>query len=197
MTDPRPNRLPTWSWVGFCALLPCLGCTAIALPRSAKASAPRPDDDGQARWGAEVGDYEFAIGSVAVTPDLDQGLAAGTMQLGWHFDDCTSLVMRHNGSYVADGRDQSFQATRVAIDLALAGQRVLPFVGCSLGLAYGESINETVLVGVHVGLRAYVQPKAFLEVVGGYDYFSTKTEDRTEIFYDSAVSVVLSMGVLF
>jgi hypothetical protein len=152
---------------------------------------------GGARATAEPGDVELTLGGLASTPDFEHGDLGATFSLGRHLGDDTAVVLRHTATWADRGEDTSLGLARVDFDWRLAGARFEPFVGPSLGVAYGESINETLTLGLHGGARWFVQPRAFVQVVGSYDRLLTRTEDTTEIHRDELFTWSVAIGLLF
>lgn len=148
-------------------------------------------------WGPSRGDWGFTLGGAAVSPNLDDASASAQFDLAWFHSREIAVVLRHAGAFTDDGHDTSAMTTRVALDWSPFEGRLSPFVSPSVGFAYGESINETVTHGVHLGARYWAQPRAYLQVLAGYDLFVTRTEDNTEIFDERAFTAGFGLGILF
>lgn len=176
---------------GACALGP------EATDGGPRTGSPAAQAAGEPEWGPAAGEHEFTLGGLALTTDGDDGYVSGAASLGHHASPVLAIQLRHEGAFADNGESRSFFTTRLAVDLGIARSGVRPFAGLGAGVAYGESVNETPLLGLHAGVRLYVQPRAFLQILAGYDHFVTKTEDETEIFEDEALRVGLSIGLHF
>ncbi len=147
--------------------------------------------------GPTAGSLEASIGGLAITPGGNNGFVNGAFAIGWYASADVILSVRHLGSFSDNGEDNSYFSDRIAVDFAGPPRGVSPFVGLGIGVAYGESVNETVLAGLHAGARIFIKPSTFVQLLGGYDHFVSRTEDRTEVFEDAVSTFTLSFGVTF
>jgi hypothetical protein len=173
------------------ALLACATASCLGPPRS-----PVP-----VRFPADsvTGTWAFAVGAMAITPNFDEGSVGGAAEVVRFATDELAFVLRHIGDYEDDENDTSINVTRVGLDWSPDGDRTSlePFVGVSLGAAYGESVNESGLTGLHAGVRLWQQPRAYFQAIGGYDRFWTRTEDRSEYYREGIFTLLFELGVVF
>lgn len=191
------RRRTTWALVALAA-----GCAmpepqAPPPPEEATFASRAGDGAAGERIGPRRGDYEFAVQGLALTPDFDKGGAKGELAFGYYVSDAASVGLRQFASYREQDHDRSYLATRVAADLGFTWHRVRPSIGASLGYAYGESVNETMLIGGQLGIKVYLQSATFVQLLGVYDQYVTTTEDHSEIFGDHATTLSLGIGLNF
>lgn len=186
-SNPPLARLPFLLPLRFLPLLaPLEGCTAPQAPAAPGGGAP-----------ARAGSWSVALGPAAITPNFDEGGVSGALEVGYYRGEHIAVVLRHVGDYEDDGVDTSAQVTRLGFDWSPHHGAWQAFGGLSGGAAYGESVNESALFGVHLGGRHWPQPRAFLQVLLAYDRFLTRTEDETEYYRDGVFSVTVGIGMLF
>jgi len=148
-----------------------------------------------------AGDWELGIGGAANGSDGSSGMAAVAGSFGYYLAPDRGLQLRHRSLYVDHGQDRSVATLELGfefgIPLALGDGGWRPFVGPTVGLAFGESINESPTLGVIAGLRYFVQPRAALSTSFHYNHLMTTTEDQTEIYSDTLVGWSLGVSLLF
>jgi hypothetical protein len=169
---------------------------SIAVLSGACAAHPSGDEKGTHR-GRRPGEWGVAAGPAAISPNFDEGSVGGSVELACFVTEHSTIAMRHIGDYEDDNNDTSINVSRLGYDWSPSCAELETFVGGSLGAAYGESVNESGLVGAHAGLRYWRQPRAFLQVIGGYDRFWTRTEDRSEYYREGVFTFLLGVGQLF
>jgi hypothetical protein len=142
--------------------------------------------------------FEMLIGAAG---DSNDRLTSGGFRMagavGYYALDSVVLSLRQDVAFSDTGDDTSSASTRFAADLVATTGRFRPFIGANLGYAYGESINETSTLAPEIGARWYVRDGAFVHFIAEYQFFFTKTEDRTEIFHDGALVYSIAVGVTF
>ncbi|MDN5869735.1 MAG: hypothetical protein L0H73_03285 [Nitrococcus sp.] len=154
------------------------------------------------RVGPEAGDREILLsGTGNSTDDLD-GFNFGLQgQLGWYYTRHLELGVRQGVNYadVPNTGDNIWNgSTRGFLDYHfIATERAWPFIGGSLGYAYGESRNDSGFAGLETGLKYYVQPNTFIVGMAEYQYFFDNLSNLDDAFDDGAFVYTLGIGYLF
>ncbi|HLU39767.1 MAG TPA: hypothetical protein VK081_10295 [Planctomycetota bacterium] len=184
----------------FSVLLAVAGCAiprqapAAAAPSGATPSPAEADAPGPVR-----GDWEVFLAGVAQNEEtFNHGSAGAVLRVGRYVHDEVLVSARQILFFADDEVDTSIWSTRFEADIVPAWfRRVRPFLGASLGYTGGESVNETGILGVHGGVKVFPNRSGFFQVLGGYDMFFTKTEDRTEQLRRGQWMYSLGIGLCF
>lgn len=152
--------------------------------------------------GPEAGDRELILsGTGSSANDLD-GINFGLQgQLGWYYTDQLEFGIRQGVNYadVPEDSDNIWNAsTRGFADYHfIVSPRARPFVGASLGFAYGESVDDSAYAGLEGGLKYYVRANTFIVGAAEYQYFFNNLGDIGNAFDDGAFVYTVGVGYLF
>ena len=134
-------------------------------------------------------DWEVILGgNVQAKSDFGTGGFGATLSLGYYLNENMEGVIRQSLNYAGK---QATGATRVGFDYNLIMDKLVPFIGANVGFNYGNNrYPETWGFGPEVGLKYYLQSKAFLF---GMAEFQMPFEKRT--FHDGNWLFTLGLGV--
>lgn len=134
----------------------------------------------------------------------NQDFSAGGTQLagsvGYYLNKTLQINVRQQISQFDPGRGQSDLwngATRVALDLHIPTKHVVPFVGVAAGVIYGDTTNETLIVGPEAGIKVYVKPDVFFQAMMEYQFFVDQTEAVGDAFDEGSFFYSFGFGVRF
>lgn len=173
-----------------------IGALAAAIPGLALAQ-------GMAEVGPRTGDREFTLaGTGSSDDDLDNTSAGISAELGWYLSRQLAVGVRQSVNFAdIEGEDLSDDfwngATRGFLDYHFGQGALRPFVGASLGMIYGDGVEDTGFAGPEVGLKYYVLPQTFVLGRAEYQFFFEDADDADEAFDDGSFAYVLGVGFNF
>lgn len=121
----------------------------------------------QAQFGRGLRELTLS-GSGSSSRQFDGGNVSATGELGWYVSPKLELGIRQSVRWDKDNNGSLWGgATRFYSDYHYGSGQWRPYVGASMGVAYGTTresgkINTTLFAGPEAGLKFYVQPAAFL-----------------------------------
>ncbi|MFT3867516.1 MAG: hypothetical protein QM715_03350 [Nibricoccus sp.] len=136
-------------------------------------------------YGPHGGESDFMVGaSGTANRRMDDTLAGLNFSLGHYFTNMQALVLRQtvNYSHPAGGDRAWSGSSRLAFDQYLSPHsRWRPFIGVNFGGVYGDDVTETWAAGLEAGMKFYVRPRVFIEVMAEYAWYfrhSNNIDDR-------------------
>ena len=152
----------------------------------------------QEEWGFSPGDWELTIqGSGTSDDDIDNTVASMETSLGYFFTKGFELGLRQGVLYSDPdtGSDRWNASTRAFADYHFDLGRLRPFLGVNFGYLYGDDVEETFIAGPEVGLKYFVQRKAFLYLLGEYNFTFEDSDDIEDNYEDGRFVYALGLGV--
>lgn len=165
-----------------------------ACQSAASVPPPRPEPP---ELGPDRGSVELTLGGAAAGPQSSRGQAVIDLGVGYHLTANDAVQVRHRTFYAEDDTARAVSLLDATYERSFGSAALRPFVGGSAGAAYGESINESPVLGARLGLRWFVQPQAALTMGGAYHHLITKTEDRTEIYRSDLFTWSIGVSLFF
>jgi hypothetical protein len=98
-------------------------------------------------------------------------------------------VSGRQGLVWADGGSAWDGESRAAIDYHFDLDRLWPFVGASIGYAYGDNVNDHWIAGLEAGVKYFLNSTTFVEAVAGYDFNLEEGLDEGGFVYGLALGV--------
>lgn len=173
-----------------------IGALAAGLPGMALAQVSTD-------IGPREGDREFTLAGTGSSQDDFDGTSLGISgELGWYTSDQLELGIRQSLNYTdvegEDFSDDSWNgATRGFVNYHFGETALRPFVGASLGYAYGDGVNDSFFAGGELGLKYYVLPRTFIVGRAEYQFFFDDAGDADEGFDDGAWAYTVGVGYNF
>lgn len=142
------------------------------------------------------------VGSGSSDKDFDSTGLSANGQLGYYFTDQHQVSLRQGiGFQDSDAGGSSFQgSTSIGYDFHFdfgQDQRVIPFVGASLGYLYGEDVEETGTAGLEGGVKFYVNDTTFIFGQVAYEFLFEDADDADDSFSDGRWVYSLGVGFRF
>jgi hypothetical protein len=142
------------------------------------------------------------VGSGTSDKEFDSTVLAANGQLGYYFTNQHEVSLRQGiGFSDSDGGDSSFSgSTAIGYDFHFdfgQDQRVIPFVGASIGYLYGEDVDETGTAGLEAGLKWYVNDTTFIFGQAAYEWLFDDGDDADDSFSDGRWVYSLGVGFRF
>lgn len=169
----------------------------LLLPACRSRAIARPERGELPSLGPGPGSFEVAVGGLAAGPNGIRGQAAIDLGLGYHTTANDAVQVRQRTLYFEDDSARSANLLDATFEHSFGSAALRPFAGGSVGAAYGESVNESPLLGARLGLRWFVQPRASLTMDGAYHHLITKTEDRSEIYRRDLFTWSIGISLFF
>lgn len=179
-----------------------LGLLAGATPGLALAQdidTRRDMDTRNTLFGPVAGNQEFSIsGSGTSGQDFDRTDLSLSGEWGWYFTDRTLFGVRQGVSFAdrVDGSDW-YASTRGYTNHHFGQEAWRPFVGASVGINYGDEIDETGFAGLETGLKYYVQPETFITGRVEWQWFFDEATEAEDTFEDGAFVYNVGVGYNF
>jgi hypothetical protein len=169
--------------------------TAVAVVASffvvASSSAPAAAQVRQGAWEATI------TGSGNADNSLHNGGIDVTGSVGYFLTDQFMIGLRQNVGYVDTGADNAFTATtRAAADwhfLFREDQKVIPFVGATLGYLYGD-VRDQWIAGPEAGVKWFLNESTFLYGTVAYDFLFRNPSDAGDAFDDGRFVYGVGIG---
>jgi hypothetical protein len=144
------------------------------------------------------GDKEFQLsGNGTSDKDFTHTIFGASGSYGWFLTDSQEIGI-HQSIHLAELENTQTRwhaATRAFYDWHFDLDTVQPFVGASLGYAYGRAVDESLITGPEVGMKFYVKPKVFIVLQTEYQFFFAGSGQANDAFDDG--SLVYSLGIGF
>lgn len=152
----------------------------------------------QAQFGRGLRELTLS-GAGSSTKEFDTGTMSATGELGWYYSPKILLGMRQSLSWSKTSKHSSNWngATRLYSDYHYGDGQWRPYLGASLGFAYGREVDTTLFAGPEAGIKYYVQPAAFLFVQMEYQFFFKGTSQLSSNISDGAYAYSLGAGYNF
>jgi hypothetical protein len=178
-----------------------IGALACAIPGMAMAQ----DYGSRAytEYGPSQGDREFSIsGTGSSEDDFDNSSVGISAEIGWYLSEQMVAGIRQSVNF-ADIEGEQFDddywngATRGYVDYHFGDAALRPFLGASLGYAYGDGVNDSFFAGPELGLKYYVLPDTFVTGRAEYQFYFEDADDADEAFDDGAWAYTIGVGFNF
>lgn len=152
--------------------------------------------------GPQAGDRELTLsGTGSSKSSMDAATFGVSGGLGWFYTDELEFGVRQGMGYadLPGTSDNRWNGnTRGFADYHfVVGERARPFVGVSLGAAYGDAVHDSAFGGLEAGLKYYVRSKTFIMGAVEYQYFFTNLNHIDDGFEDGAFAYTLGIGYHF
>ncbi|MGO4999501.1 hypothetical protein [Oceanisphaera sp. W20_SRM_FM3] len=150
--------------------------------------------------GPKQGDREFSIsGSGSSDKNFDNGGMGLSGDMGWYLNDRTVAGVRQavNWGAVDNGDDVWQGSTTGFIDYHFGQAEFRPFVGATLGAAYGDGIKETGTAGLELGAKYYVLPSTFVQARAEYQFLFDSSDSAGKNYDNGRWNYVVGMGYNF
>ncbi|MEX0828454.1 MAG: hypothetical protein WD005_05830 [Haliea sp.] len=153
--------------------------------------------------GGSAGEREFTLsGTGSSDRSFDSGSFGISADYGWYRSDNLLLGLRQSVNYASiDGtfitNDFWNGATRGYFDYHLGDGAWRPFLGSSLGYAYGDGVDDTAFAGLETGMKVYVRPNTFVQLRAEYLWFFDSASGVDDTFDDGAWAYTLGVGLNF
>ena len=173
-------------------------CLAGALPVAAFAQ-----DMPRSNYGPVAGDREFSIAGTGTNDrKFDNGTFGFVADYGWYRSDNMIFGIRQSLNYAnIEGEDFSDDfwngSTRGYATHQFGTTQLRPFVGGSLGVIYGDGVEDSGFAGLEAGAKYYVLPKTYLLGRADYQWFFDSTDDADGSFKDGAWALTAGIGFNF
>ncbi|MCB9883682.1 MAG: hypothetical protein H6832_17320 [Planctomycetes bacterium] len=168
---------------------------------SASVSPKLDDRDSVLVVGHDKMPWEVTVAAAGITgDDWDAGGANAAIDVGYYFSDTFSLALRQNGSFADAGTGQPDiwnGTSRLAADLHMPLGPIVPFIGINGGVVYGDSVQESVILGPEAGARFYVKDDVFLRALVEYQFFLDKSDRVRNAFDDGQFVLGVGFGIRF
>lgn len=129
--------------------------------------------------------------------DFDSGGFNAAAQVGYYFTPQMQVSLRQSLGYSDFGSSTWTGATRLGFDYHFHyedDQRLIPFVGATVGYLYGDDTGETFAAGPEAGVKYYVNDTTFLFGSVAYDIFFDESGDFDSSFDDGQFVYGLGIG---
>ncbi len=191
------------------------GLEVLPAPRPVQPARSDPAEDGDDAAAAAAlaaaqndrdknkkeGTWEVTLGGFANNDeDFDVGSGQVAGSVGYFVTETIQIVGRQNAAFFepGEGVEDSWNAsTRGAVDFHLSRGELVPFVGASFGYIYGDTVDETFVAGPEAGLKWYLQPGAFAQVMAEYQFFFEEADRIDNEFKDGLFVYGIAIGVRF
>lgn len=152
-------------------------------------------------FGPSEGSREITLsGTGSNNNDFDTGSFGISGSYGHYFTPAIEGGVRQSINWAgADNRDDTVNgSTRMFADYHFnTTGRFKPFVGVSLGLTYGDNVNDSAFGGPEVGFKYYVNSTTFVLVQTEYQFFFDDGDSAANNFDDGAFAHTVGMGFIF
>lgn len=141
--------------------------------------------------------YEVTLSGIGANDnDFKNTSLSAQGTFGYYINDMNEVSLRQSVVYSdAGGPGRSLDGnTAIAYDYLFdAGQdqRVVPYVGASIGYKYGDSTDDSITAGLEAGAKYYVNDTTFIFGQVGYDFL------LKESFGDGSFAYSLGVGFRF
>ncbi len=163
-------------------------CLIMAMPYYANAQVPYGKD------------WEFSMGGSGTSnKDFDTTIFSTELSLGYFFNKSFEIVGRQGIGFYDDdySGSQWSGSTRLALDLHFPLDRMLPYIGGSIGYVYGDGVLDSFIAGIEGGIKYFVNQTTFINGMMAYEFFFDDTDDVDIAYQDGRFVYVLSIGFRF
>jgi hypothetical protein len=147
-----------------------------------------------------AGDQEITLNG-AGTSDKDFDSTVFSIQGSWgqYLSDSSLWGVRQSiNAFDQEGDDVKFDgSTRLFFDYHFGSGSFRPFVGLSLGGVYGERVEETFIAGPEIGIKYWVQDKAFITAMAEYQFLFESGDEARDRYDDGALFYSVGLGYNF
>ena len=146
------------------------------------------------------GDWELTLqGQGANGPDFDGFSAAVAGNIGYFVTDQLEVGLRQEVQYTDIGVSGSALngSTAAAVDWNFDLGHFVPYLGGSLGYAYGDAISDSWFAGPEGGLKYFVNNTTFVFVSVQYQFFFDSSSDAATALSDGQFIYGLGIGFRF
>ena len=183
----------------FVALVPLVSTAAHA--QSEEAQNRTQQNQAAPLYGPTEGSNEFTLSGTGTSDrGLDNGSFGITGSYGWYLNRDLELAIRQSANWasVNNGSDRLNGSTRGALDYHFdVTDRFRPFVGASIGVIYGDGVNETGIIGPEAGVKYYLNPTTFIVGQIEYQYLFDDGDEIDNNFDNGAFAYTLGLGLNF
>jgi hypothetical protein len=147
----------------------------------------------------EAGDREFTIsGSGSSDNDLDNNFISFQGSFGKFFSQALEGIIRQELSFADTEAGGSWAAsTSLGADYHFNLGKIIPLIGASLGVVYGDDVDETMFAAPEVGIKGFVNNTTFVQGLVQYQWFFDSSNEVDNNFDDGRFVYVLGLGVRF
>ena len=173
---------------------------AIAGVLTATAAAQAQEQDFTADgYGPEQSDWELILGaSGSNDKDFESGSFNLNAEVGYYVTDTVAAGLRQSIGYAESGDDSvSTLSSALFADYHFDMGAFRPFVGGSVGYAYGNAVEETFFAGPEAGVKWYVKDDTFIYGRATYQFLFEDTDDADDAFDDGRFNYVVGIGFNF
>lgn len=152
-------------------------------------------------YGPRAGDVDFMIGGSGTSnKDFDDSLGGINFSVGQYLRSTQQIVLRQTINY-SNPSDQGRSwngASRIAFDQYFLDRTPWrPFAGASLGGVYGDNVRDTWAAGLEAGLKYYVRPRVFIELIAEYAWYFRHSNKIDNSFDTGQWNWALGTGFTF
>lgn len=157
----------------------------------------------QGTAGPAQGDREFSLaGTGSSDKDFDNSTFGISADLGWYTSARTAWGVRQSINFAdieGQGLSDDFWngSTRGYVNYHFGGGNARPFIGASLGVVYGDGVNDSGFAGLEFGLKYYVLEKTYILARAEYQFFFDSGSSAEDNFDDGAFAYTFGMGFNF
>lgn len=154
-------------------------------------------------YGPSAGDREFSLSGIGSSDDDFNNSSIGLSgDLGWYLRDNVIVGVRQSLNYAdieGESVDDDFWngSTRGYADYQFGSHRLRPFLGGSLGMIYGDAVEDSGFAGLEAGSKYYVLPETYLLGRMEYQWFFDSSSDADDAFDDGAWAYTIGIGFNF
>ena len=144
-------------------------------------------------------DYELTLSGIAFTDvNLDSTNFSINGSLGYFFSDQFEAGLRQGFSYSDLGSSNSNGNTAIFADYHFGepGNEFQPFIGASIGYAYGDTTNDSFFAGPEAGVKYFFDEDWFVFGQLDYQFFFEDGDEADEAIDDGSFIFRLGLGVL-
>ncbi len=162
---------------------------AVVLGLASVAAAAQPT----------LGQRELALsGSGNSSRDFDTGGVSATGEYGYYYSPQWEVGVRQSFSWSESAEESRWNgSTRIYTDYHFGSGQWRPYLGGSLGILYGNDVEETLAAGPEVGIKFYVQAAAFLFAQMEYQFFFEEANEVRNNFDDGFFQYSFGAGYNF
>ena len=147
-----------------------------------------------------AGDQEFTLnGAGSSDKSFDDTVLSVQGSWGTYLDESSLWGVRQLVN-ARDSEGESVQfdgATRVFYDYLLGSGNMRPFVGVSLGMIYGEEVDETFSAGPEAGVKYGVNDSTFVQGRVEYQFLFESASEADDRYDDGAFFYSVGLGYNF
>lgn len=148
----------------------------------------------------EAGDKEFTLTGTGTSDDeFDNNFFTTQFAVGYFFNDMLEGIFRQDLSFlVRDEDDDDWEgSTAVGVDFNFNLNGIVPFLGATVGYAYGDVIEETWFLGPEAGAKFFVNTTTFIQALVQYQWLFDNGDEVTDNFDDGRYVYGLGIGFKF